>query len=1065
MASVQHLSDPQLSPLLKAVTWRCIGPPRGGRVVAVAGDPVNPAVFYFGACAGGVWKTDDAGTYWSNISDGYLKTSSVGAIAVADSDPNVIYVGMGESCIRLDVSYGDGVYKSTDSGKTWTHLGLADTRHIARVRIHPHHPDIVYVAALGHIFGPHGQRGVFRSTDGGKTWAHVLYVGDTTGAADLSLDPQNPRILYAAMWQVQRDFWSLTSGGPHSGLYKSTDGGDTWTELTNNPGLPKGLKGRIGVAVSPAKAGRVWATIEAEDCGLFRSDDGGATWETVSDDRDLQGRPWYYQHVFADPQDADTVWILNYQAWKSVDGGKTFTQVTTPHGDNHDLWIDPRQPQRMIEGNDGGACVTLNGGASWSTIYNQLTAQFYHVATDRQFPYRVYGTQQDNTAISVPSRTLKGVIPWNDCYTVGTSESGHIAVHPDDPNIVISGAIGSSPGGGGNLLRYDHRTGQIRIITVWPELTLGYGAKDMTYRFQWTFPICFSPHDTNVLYVAGNMVFRSTDQGSSWQPISPDLTRNDVSKLGPSGGPITKDTSGAETYATIFAFVESPHAPGVFWAGSDDGLVHISRDGGATWVNITPPGLPEWSLISMLEASPHDPATAYLAATRYKLDDNRPMLYTTNDYGQTWVDISAGIPADDYTRVIREDPGRRGLLYAGTETGVYVSFDDGAAWQALQANLPSVPIYDLLVKDDDLIAATHGRSFWILDDLTQLRQLTDDLAAQPFALCKPRDTYRPAAPFRAPKPPPGKGYQRGVGGYVAYTETKGEYGEALLNVLDGGSNPPDGVIVTYYLRDQPQEAITLSFLDAQDHLIKAFSSQNASHGTAGKGTEQRVPAAAGMNRFVWSMRYPEARQVPGDKLLEDKGVGPLAPPGTYQVRLEVNGSAQTHTFQLRQDPRVAASQADFAAQFALLLQIRDKLSETHDTVNALRSIRTQVDEWVQRAAGHAAADRVAQAAEQLQSRLTAIEDVLIQVNYRGARDRLDLPSKLNAKLAELTSVVAAADFAPPQQAYDVFHVLSGQIDAQLQNFETLVAQDVAAFDHLVRELGIPAIVPRRGGVS
>jgi len=1046
---------------LQAVTWRCIGPPRGGRVVAVAGDPVHPAVFYFGACAGGVWKTDDAGTYWTNVSDGFFKTSSVGALAVAESDSNVLYAGMGESCIRLDVSYGDGVYKSTDAGKTWQHMGLEDTRHIARVRIHPHNPDTVYVAALGHIFGPHSQRGVFRSTDGGKTWAHVLSVSDTTGAADLALDPHNPRILYAAMWQVQRDFWSLTSGGPHSGLYKSTDGGDTWTELSDNPGLPKGIKGRIGVAVSPARAGRVWATIEAEDCGLFRSDDAGATWETVSDDRDLQGRPWYYQHVFADPQDADTVWILNYQAWKSVDGGKTFAQVTTPHGDNHDLWIDPRNPQRMIEGNDGGACVTLNGGASWSSIYNQLTAQFYHVTTDRQFPYRVYGTQQDNTAISVPSRTLKGVIPWHDCYTVGTSESGYIAVHPDDPNLVISGAIGSAPGGGGSLLRYDHRTGQIRIITVWPELDLGYGAKDMKYRFQWTFPICFSPHDANVLYVTGNLVFRSTDQGSSWQPISPDLTRHDVSKLEPSGGPITKDTSGAETYATIFAFVESPHEPGVFWAGSDDGLVHISRDGGTTWNNVTPPALPEWSLISMIEASPHHAATAYLAATRYKLNDNRPMLYKTQDYGQTWVDIATGIPAEDYTRVIREDPGRRGLLYVGTETHVYVSFDDGASWQSLRANMPSVPIYDLIVKEDDLIAATHGRSFWILDDVTQLRQLSDDLAAQPFLLCKPRDTYRPAAPFRAPKNVQGKSYQRGVGGYVAYTETRGEHGESVLQVLDGGSNPPDGVIVTYYLRDQPQGPVTLSFLDAQGQVIATFSSASASHGTSKPGNELRVPTALGMNRFVWRMRYPEATKVPGEKLLEDKGVGPLAPPGTYQVRLSVGTEAHTQTFQLLKDPRVTATQADFDAQFSLLMQIRDKLSETHETVIALRSIRQQVDEWVQRAADHAAADTVAQAAGQLQAKLTAIEDVLIQVKYRGARDRLDLPAKLNAKLAELTSVVAAADFAPPQQTCAVFHEIQGKIDEQLQGFTTVVQQEVAAFDHLVRELGIPAIVPRR----
>jgi photosystem II stability/assembly factor-like uncharacterized protein len=1028
--------------------------------VAVAGDPVNAAVFYFGACAGGVWKTDDGGTYWSNISDGYFNTASVGAIAVAESDPNVIYAGMGEACIRLDVSYGDGVYKSTDGGKTWTHLGLEDTRHIARVRIHPHNPDIVYVAALGHAFGPNRQRGIFRSTDGGKTWEHVLYKSDHAGAADLSIDPHNPRILYTAIWQTRRNFWNLSSGGPDSGLYKSTDGGDTWTEITDNPGLPKGLKGRMGVAVSPARSGRVWATIEAEDCGLYRSDDGGATWELVSDERDLQGRPWYYQHVFADPQDADTVWILNYQCWKSIDGGKTFAQVTTPHGDNHDLWIDPRHPQRMIEGNDGGACVSYNGGNSWSTIYNQLTAQFYHVATDNQFPYRLYGTQQDNTAISVPSRTQQGTIPWTDCYVVGTSESGYIAVHPNNPNIVVSGAIGSSPGGGGNLLCYDHGTGQIRIITVWPEINTGYGAQAMKYRFAWTYPILFSPHDANVLYVTGNVVFRSTDLGSSWEAISPDLTRHDLSTLEPSGGPITKDTSGAETYATIFAFVESPHEQGVYWAGSDDGLVHICRDGGKTWNNVTPQGLPERTLISMIEVSPHDPASAYMAATRYKLDDTRPMLYKTTDYGKTWVDISAGIPAHDYTRVIRADPGRRGLLYVGTETGVYVSFDDGGAWQPLQANLPCVPVYDLLIKDDDLIAATHGRSFWILDDLTQVRQIADGVTGRPFHLLKPRDTYRPASAFRNQKPAPGKNYQRGVGGYVAYTETKGAYGDTVLNFLDAGANPPEGVIVTYYLQEKPAGDITLSFLDAQGQLIKAYSSsiKASDNATANKTPELRAPAEAGMNRFIWPMRYPEARLMPGDKLLTDKVVGPLAPPGTYQVRLDVNGTTQTQTFALRKDPRVAASQADFDAQFALLLQIRDKLSTTHDAVNTLRRIRQQVDEWTQRAAGHSGADAVSHAAQTVKDKLATVEDALIQVNYRGARDRLNLPAKLNAKLAELPSVVAAADFAPPQQAYEVFNHLTEHIDQQLQQLQEIIAKDVAAFQGLLDTHKIPAIV-------
>ncbi len=1042
--------------LLGAVRWRCIGPPRGGRVVAVAGDPVDPAVFYFGACAGGVWKTTDGGTYWENVSDGYFNTASVGAIAVAGSDRNVIYAGMGESCIRGDVTFGDGVYRSTDGGQSWTNMGLTDTRHIARVRVHPANPDLVYVAALGHAYGPNDERGVFRSRDGGNNWERVLFRSENSGAVDLSLDPNNPRILYASIWETRRTPWSLISGGPESGIFKSVDGGDTWKEITDNPGLPGGLKGRIGVAVSPVKPGRVWATIEADDCGVYRSDDGGDTWELVSDNRDLQGRPWYYQHIFADPQDADTVWILNYQCWKSVDGGRNFNRVTTPHGDDHDLWIDPNNPRRMIEGNDGGACVTFNGGESWSSIYNQLTAQFYHVAADNQFPFRVYGTQQDNTAISVPSRTHKGAIPWGDCYVVGNSESGHIAVHADDPNTVISGAIGSSAGGGGNLLHYDHATGQVRIITVWPELYSGWGAKDMKYRFQWTYPIMFSPHDPQTLYVAGNLVFRSTNLGSSWEAISPDLTRHDADTLEPSGGPITKDTSGAEVYATIFAFVESPHEAGVFWAGSDDGLVHLSRDGGGTWEAVTPPDLPEWTLISMIEVSPHNPATAYLAATRYKLDDTRPMLYRTTDYGQSWTSISEGIPQDDYTRVVREDPARPGLLYAGTESGVYVSFDQGDSWQPLRANLPVVPVYDLVVKDGNLIAATHGRSFWILDDLSQLQQLTPSLADLPFHLMRPRDTYRVRSPFRERKPTVGKSYRAGLGADVTYSESLGRHGETVRKFWDAGENPPDGVMVHYYLKEAPGE-ITLSILDKEGQPVRSFSSSLPEDGDDVPGP--RVPAEAGMNRFVWDMRYPAARKVAEDKSTEDSLVGPMAPPGTYQATLQVGDVSQTQAFHIVKDPRAEAGQEDLEAQFHFLIEVRDKVSVTHDGINQLRRVRQQVEQWASRAEGHPSAETVGAAAESVKEKLTEIEGRLIQTEYRGARDRLHLPARLNRKLAELSAVAANADFAPTQQAYQVFEHLSTEIDRELAALQQVVDDDVAQFANLVRDLDIPAIAP------
>ena len=1047
--------DPKM---LNAVKWRCIGPPRGGRVVAVAGDPSDAGTFYFGACAGGVWKTEDGGTYWENVSDGYFNTASVGAIAVSDSEPSVVYAGMGEACIRLDVTHGDGVYRSNDGGHSWVHLGLEDTRHISRVRIHPTNPDIVFVAALGHAFGPNEQRGIFRSTDGGKNWENVLYQSENAGAGDLSIDPGNPNLLFAGIWQVRRNFWNLTSGGPDSGLWRSRDGGDSWEDVSSNPGLPDLPFGRIGVAISPAKAGRIYATVEAGEPGVYRSDDYGDTWELVSDNRDLQGRPWYYQHIFADPQDADTAWVLNYGAWKSVDGGRTWTEVNTPHGDNHDLWIDPRNPRRMIEGNDGGACVSYNGGETFSTIYNQLTSQFYHLTTDTQFPYRVYGTQQDNSAISVPSRSHKGAIPWGDCYTTGSSESGYIVVDPTNPNIVISGAIGSSPGGGGNMLRYDHSTGQVRIITVWPEMNTEFGPVDARYRFQWTYPIQFSPHDPGVLYAAGNVVFKSTDQGESWGPISPDLTRNDPEKLQPSGGDITGDASGAETYCTVFSFLESPHEKGVFWAGSDDGLVHISRDGGANWANITPPDLEEWTRVDMIEVSPHDPATAYLSGTRYKFDDNRPFLFKTSDYGATWQSITGNLPADDFTRCIREDTERQGLLYVGTETGIYVSFDDGGTWHSLRGNLPVVPVYDLAIKDDDLVAATHGRSFWIMDGISQLRQVSGDFAGEKIHLVKPSTKIRLAAPFRGRNGSPAKSYQLALGAAVAFIDTKGEYGEAKRKMLDAGENEPAGVRVWYWLKDEPEDEVTLTFLDADGDKIKSYSSKKADEDD--DSGDPRIPAEAGMNLFDWDMRYPGAHTVPGDKTTEGVGRGPLAPPGSYQVRLTVGEQSQAQSFEMVKDPRVDATQEDFDAQFALMLQIRDKLSETHDNINKIRSTRSQVSEWARRAEGTAAQDAVSDAADGLKAKLDEIEGTLIQTEYKGARDRLHMPIRLNAKLAGLMPVVSVGDYRPPQQAYAVLDHFTELLDTQFTALESVLDEDLDEFQNLLAELEIPAIVPR-----
>ena len=1044
-------------------------------MVAVAGHPTEPTVFYFGAVAGGVWKTTDGGTYWENVSDGHFRTSAIGALAVAEADPNVIYAGTGEATIRIDVSYGDGVYKSTDGGRTWTHVGLADSRHIGKIVVHPQDPDRVYVAALGHAFGPNQERGVFRSRDGGRTWRRVLFRSDRAGAIDVAIDRRNPRVLYAATWEVFRHFWTLSSGGPDSGLYKSTDEGDTWTDITDHPGLPRGIRGKIGVTVSPARPDRVWAIIEAEKAGLYRSDDAGGTWALVSDNRDLIHRPWYYCHVFADPVDPDTVYVTNLKMWKSTDGGRTFTEVTTPHGDNHDLWIDPRDPRRMIEGNDGGACVSFNGGQSWSTIYNQLTAQFYHLSIDDQYPYRVYGTQQDNSSVSVPSASENGGITWGDCYPAGTGESGYIAVHPRDPNVVYVGAVGSSPGGGGALQRYDHRSRQIRLVTVWPEVYYGWGARDLKYRFAWTFPIVISPHDPATIYATGNLVFRTRDEGSSWEAISPDLTRQDLAKLEASGGPLTKDTSGAEHYGTVYAFAESPHERGVLWAGSDDGLVHVSRDDGLSWQKVTPPELPEWALIATIEPSPHAPGTVYVAATRYKIDDYGAYLYKTEDYGRTWRGLAAAFPAGEITRVVREDPVRRGLLYVGTETGVVVSRDDGSTWHRLPGNLPVTPVYDLAVKGDDLVAATHGRSFWILDDVTPLRALAPETAPADPRLLPPRPTVRPwqnwsVDLFRGP----GKGhknYMMALGTGLTFYEDKTPEGERVRTFLDAGENPPAGAIVYYVLPKAEVAPVSLTFLDRGGAGIRTFTTpppagDETKAGGPGMATgdpakdERYVTARPGLNRFVWDLRYPGAERVPGDVTTERAITGPLAPPGHYQVRLAVGDRSWTQPLEIRKDPRVPATQADLDAQFALWTRIRDTLSETHAGINRLRRIRRQVTEWSQRLRESGAGDGetpLAASADRLVAQLTEVEAELIQTAARNAMDALRLPARLNLRLASLVSVLSSADAAPPRQAYDVYEHLAGLGRRELGRLEALIETDVAAFNAMVRERNLPAI--------
>ena len=1054
--------------------WRCAGPYRGGRVGAVAGDPRDRNTFYFGSTGGGVWKSMDGGQYWENTTDKFFKRASVGAIAVAQADPNVVYVGMGESCIRGNVSHGDGMYRSTDAGQTWTHLGLEDTRNIAKVRVHPEDPETVYVAALGHAHGPNAERGVYRSRDGGKTWKRVLARGDKAGASDLALDPNNPRIIYAAFWETIRRPWELVSGGPGSGLFRSMDGGDTWTEISRNKGLPKGMLGKIGVSASAAKSGRVYAIVEADDGAVFRSDNFGDSWERASEDRNLRQRAWYYHHIYAHPTDPETVWVLNVSAWLSNDGGRTFQELSIPHGDHHDLWIDPKDPNRVINGNDGGAVVTFNGGESWSSVYNQPTAEFYHVITDNQNPYRIYGAQQDNTTMTVPSRSAIAGITGADSFAIGGGESGYIAVRADDPNVVFAGNYQ------GTLTRYDRRTGQARNIMVWPESSSGEGAGTVKYRMQWTAPTVHSPHDPNVLYHTGNHVFRTIDEGTTWDRISPDLTRNDKAKLGPSGGPITKDNTGAEYYCTIFAFAESPVERGVLWAGSDDGLLHISRDDGKTWKNVTPAAIRPFSLVSIIEPSPHDAATAYVATTRYKHDDFKPYLWKTTNYGRSWTKITNGISADDFTRVIREDPTRKGLLYAGSETGVYVSFDDGGHWQRLGGNLPVVPIHDMVVKDSDLVLGTHGRSFWVLDDLSPIRQLAADAATGKVRLFAPRPTVRYRTDFGFPQPPKlGKNYRMTGATIVTYRQIEKKTGEKAQVNIDAGQNPPDGVLVSYWLRAKPEGDVTLTFLDAKGKTIRSFKSappetpkkdekpltpEQRRSEEIKKGREPKVPKEEGLNRFAWNMRYPDAARVEDDPTWESAEAtlaGPICAPGQYRVRIDAAGERREATFEIRKDPRVSATQADFDAQFTLRMRIRDKLSEVHETINAIRALRAQIEGWEKRAEGSGGAARLRRAASALKTKMASVEEELIQVKAKSRQDTLNYPAKLNLKIGGLAMAVGGADFAPTRGMYDVFDDLSKRAEAQLVKWRAIAKTDVPAFDKLVRSSGVPAVTAVR----
>jgi len=984
------MTDTSTNSVFKGMAWRNIGPTRGGRSLGAAGSPGRKQEYYFGAVGGGLWKTTDGGMTWAPVTDGQLTSSSVGAVAVAESNPDVVYIGTGETQLRGNIMQGDGVYKTTDAGKTWKHMGLKNTQAIARVRVHPTNPDIAYVAALGHPYGPNEERGIFRTTDGGATWKKVLYKGDQAGGIDLIIDRTNPRVLYASIWQVYRKPWKMWGGGGESGLFKSIDGGDTWTELTRKPGMPKGTVGKIGVTVSPVDPNRVWAIVEAEDGGVYRSDDAGMTWTHVNDERKLRQRAFYYSRIYADPLDKNTVYCLNVNFYKSTDGGVKFSKsIKVPHGDNHDLWIDPADSTRMITANDGGGSVSVNGGKTW-TDENFPTAQLYHITVTNDFPYHVAGAQQDNSTVAVVSEGWGNYLARGNSirksewtYEVGGGESGYITQDPKNPDIFYAGSQGAL------LTRYDRSTGQTRDVQVYPRFFSGEPASALPERWQWTYPIVFSPKDPSRLYVCSQHVWVSTNEGQSWAKISPDLTLADTATLGKSGGVITMDMNGPEIYATVFALAPSYHDVNTIWAGSDDGLIHITRDHGKSWQNITPPDMPKQTRVSIIEASRHKPGTAYVAAKRYQMDDRTPYLWKTDNYGKTWQKIITGLRPDDYAHTIREDITRPGLLYAGMEHGVWVSFTDGAAWQPLQLKLPDTQISDIQVTEKDVVIGTHGRSVYVLDDVAPVREFTADMAKKSTHLFKPYYAVRRVQP----------------------------------------------AVFQYYLAKQA-DSVKIEILDAAGTLLHAFTGTKPKEEKKNDEDDDEGPpkiklptTAAGLNRYEWDLRYPGSTYFKGMILWGARPTsGPLALPGMYQVRLTVGGQTNTQPFEIRLDPRLKGIKpADVQEQFTLAMKLRDQTSKANEAVIQIRTLKEKV-----------AQQPVNPANTKLKEQLSVIEENLYQIRNQSGQDPLNFPIKLNNRLAALWRSVETGDAKPTDGSYKVYNELSADLTRQLAELDKLV---------------------------
>jgi len=1005
--------------LYSSLDYRLIGPFRGGRSAAVTGVPGEPNLFYFGAAGGGVWKTLDGGRTWDNISDGYFG-GSIGAVEVAKSDPNVIYVGGGEKTLRGNVSSGYGVWKTEDGGKTWATAGLEKSRHVPRLRVHPTDYNTVYAAVLGDIYKPTKDRGIYKSTDGGKNWKQVLFVNEQAGAVDLTFDPNNPRILYASTWHAQRTPYSLISGGDGSALWKSMDSGETWTEISKNDGFPTDTLGIIGVAVSPKNSEKVWAIVENKDKGgLYRSENGGKTWSLVNEERKIRQRAWYYTRVYADTQDEDVVYVLNVNYHKSTDGGKTFNTFNAPHGDHHDLWISPENSQRMIIGDDGGAQISYDGGETWSTYYNQPTAQFYRVTTDNSFPYRIYVAQQDNSTLRIEHRSDGRTIDDNNWEETAGGESAWIAVDPTNDDIVYGGSYD------GFLTRVNHETGSVRGVNVWPDNPMGAGAEAMKYRFQWNFPILFSRHNPKKLYTFSNYVHVTENEGQSWEVISGDLTRNDPTKLGSSGGPITQDNTSVEYYCTIFTANESPLKEGLLWVGSDDGLIHVSKDAGATWENVTPPNMPEWNMINSIEPSNFDEGTCYVAATRYKLGDFQPYLYKTTDYGKTWSKITNGIPAEHFTRVLREDPKKKGLLYAGTETGMYVSFNDGASWSSFQMNLPIVPITDLTIKDDNLIVATQGRSLWIIDDLTVLHQLDESKKNASTVLFKPKDSYR-------------------TKGMAAKKPSK-----------TSGQNLENGVITHFLLKNYSEkDTVQLTYTSMAGDTLALYKNHLKKDGSLSGVEAKKLEVKKGGNTFVWNTRGKGATKLEGMIFWWASFDGAKAVPGDYKVHLNVNGSNSSETFTILPDPRAESSVAEMQQQFDFIFDINTTIENAHQSIKKIRNVTKQLNSFTEQYKDDARTKDLIEKAKVMKEKLGEVEKALYQTKNRSRQDPLNFPIKLTNKLGHLNSLVSIGDFPPTEQDIAVKNELTAKINKELKIFNEVISSELKEFNKGFNELNL-----------